>query len=289
MLTFRCWYAAIAILLIPFTLQAQKRNNIWFFGARAGIDFNGPAPVSIPGGLAASFEGSAVIADRTTGALLFYTDGEKAINRNRVTMPGGLGLNGNNSSTQSSLIVPMPGDSMRYYLFTTDAIENNLANGLQYSIVDMRLDGGLGDIARKNVPLAAPVAEKLTGILGCDGRYYWVIVHEWGNNAFRAYKITPNGISSPVISAVGIGHNAFQTYAVGYMKLSPNGRKLAVAITGANMAQLFDFDTRTGNITNPIDLPFPDTTFTYGVEFSPSNALLYVSGFKNVIYQYDIT
>ncbi|MDB5036164.1 MAG: Fibronectin type protein [Chlorobi bacterium] len=289
MLTFRCWYTAIAILLVPFALQAQKRNNIWFFGFRAGIDFNGPTPVNIPGGLASNFEGSAVISDRNTGALLFYTDGERAMNRNRQPMPGGTGLHGNSSSTQSSLIVPMPGDSMKYYLFTIDAAENNLANGLQYSIVDMRLDGGRGDIARKNVPLMAPAAEKVTGMLGCDGRYYWVIAHEWGSNAFRAYKITLNGISSPVISAVGIGHKAYQTYAVGYMKLSPNGRKLAVAITGANVTQLFDFDTRTGNITNPIDLPLPDTTFTYGVAFSPDNSLLYVSGFKNVIYQYDIT
>lgn len=64
-----------------------------------------------------TLEGCATIAD-TTGSLLFYTDGITVWNRNHVPMPNGSGLLGNPSSTQSGIIVPYPGNTDLYYVFT---------------------------------------------------------------------------------------------------------------------------------------------------------------------------
>ncbi len=44
---------------------------------------------------------------------------------------------------KSITIIPRPGDPNKYFLFTIDAVENALSNGLNYSIVDMSKQGGL--------------------------------------------------------------------------------------------------------------------------------------------------
>jgi hypothetical protein len=59
-------------------------------------------------------------------------------------MPNGdlAGESGCNSSVQSTVIVPHPGNSNRYFVFTTDCQENGLNGGLAVNVVDMSLDGG---------------------------------------------------------------------------------------------------------------------------------------------------
>ena len=68
-----------------------------------------------------------------------------------MPIPNGFGSMGNSSSTQSALIVQKPGSNNIYYIFTTDASGGQ--NGFQYSIVDMTLNGGLGDATTINVLL----------------------------------------------------------------------------------------------------------------------------------------
>ena len=80
--------AAYALLLIAplllsiptSTLRAQREINIWYFGQKAGLDFNIPpgtlsSPAEVTTNALASTEGTALATDRNTGALLFYTNG----------------------------------------------------------------------------------------------------------------------------------------------------------------------------------------------------------------------
>jgi hypothetical protein len=71
-------------------------------------------------------------------------------------MPNGEDLLGDISSTESAIIVPWPGDLDRYFIFVVDAQFGE--NGLSYSVVDMKLDCGRGDIVdgQKNIMLEAP-------------------------------------------------------------------------------------------------------------------------------------
>ena len=128
--------------------HAQKEAAIWYFGNNAGLDFNSGAPVPLTDGVLVTDEGCAVISD-TFGNLLFYTDGLSVWNRNHQLMPNGTGLLGDPSSSQSAIVIPQPGSSSIFYVFTVD--KEGRANGLNYSIVDLTLNGGLGDIAIKNV------------------------------------------------------------------------------------------------------------------------------------------
>lgn len=257
-------------------LFAQKEFNNWYFGNFAGLDFNPGAPVPHLDGAMAQQEGCATISDKD-GNLLFYTDGIYVWNRTHVLMPDGSGLLGDPSSTQSAIIVPAPGSNKRYYIFTVD--NNGGANGLNYTVIDMALAGGLGDVVpgKKNVPMTSPVSEKITAAWHVNGVDIWVISHEYGSNKFLSYRLTPSGLNmTPVVSAVGTVHSVLLSnhLASGAIRVSPEGKHLALAIhKPVNQFELYDFDNGTGKISNPVIMQ--DYENAYGVEFSMSGELLY--------------
>jgi hypothetical protein len=74
------------------------------------------------------------------------------------------------------------------------------------------------------------------------------------------------------------------------MKFSPSGARVAVALSGMDLVQLFRFDMRTGVVSSPVSIPSDgNQVVPYGVEFSPDNNLLYVSQYVggNII-QYNL-
>ena len=260
----------------------QSFFNKWYFGSNAGLDFNPGTPVSITGNVN-TVEGSAAISD-ASGNLLFYTDGITAWNANHVVMPNGTGLLGNSSSTQSALIVPNPGNANQYYLFATPTG----LGAFTYSIVDMTLAGGLGDItAVKNVPLHPVSTERATAVRHPNGTDIWIIGHEPDNDVFFAYQLTAAGfVLSPVLSSAGSIHSGGSNY-IGYLKPSHQGDKLAIAIRYLDLFEIFDFDKSTGIVSNAITFPANYPT-SYGVEFSPDDSRLYMSGGLGTAYIYQV-
>src|SRR6188768_434859 len=149
------------IFLISFTASAQHEADKWFFGTFAGLDFFNGSPVVLSGSAMATNEGCATISDNN-GNLLFYTDGITVWNKTHQVMPNGTGLMGGISSTQSSICIPLPGSTTIYYLFTVDEVGG--PNGFRYSIVDMSLQSGLGDVTTKNTLIQNTMTEKLTAV-----------------------------------------------------------------------------------------------------------------------------
>ncbi|MCD4734897.1 MAG: gliding motility-associated C-terminal domain-containing protein, partial [Bacteroidales bacterium] len=248
---------------------------------------NGP-PQLLTDGAMYSIEGCATISDRF-GNLLFYTDGITVYGKNHVQMPEGYGLFGHPSATQAGVIVPIPNDTLKYLIFSVD--EEMKVNGLSYSLVDLSLNNGYGDIKTgyKNINLIPVSTERITAINHKNNFGIWVIVHEWENNRFRSYLVTDQGInpSDYVVSSVGINHDGHVDNGKGYLKVSTAGEKVAVAIQGMNLVQVFDFDNETGILTNPVSLP--DIDNPYGVEFCPENRFLYASERKKRdIHQWDL-
>lgn len=200
-------------------------------------------------------------------------------------------LFGDWSSAQSVLAVPAIEDHSLYYLFTV--AKEAEAHGLTYSVLDITKDNGMGAITLKNIPLLSPSTEQLCAIKHCNGRDIWVISHQWNTNAYYAYLVTPQGISTtPVISYSGRSAAPGVLNAIALMKGSPDGRKIAVSFN-LNGADVSDFDNATGKISNSIDLQVPDNYYskTYGVEFSPNSKLLYVTYYviSDILYQYDVS
>ena len=293
----RKFYFLFSFLFVSIQLFSQKEANNWYFGQKAGITFNSGAPVALTNGQLQTLEGCSSISD-ASGNLLFYTDGIKVWNRNHVVMTNGTNLKGDPSSSQSGIIVPKPGNPNVYYIFTVDmqgglalfagGDADGVSNGFMYSEVDMTLNGGLGDIvvARKNVALKKPTTEGLCAVKHSNGTDIWVVVHGINNTQYSAFLVTAAGVNLvPVNSNVGpsvtVTAGNYGSGSIGYMKISPNGKKIAACHAFENkQLVLSDFNTTTGAVTNPITIGLNlngDSDGPYGVEFSSCNEYLYVS------------
>ncbi|MEO8069547.1 MAG: gliding motility-associated C-terminal domain-containing protein [Flavobacteriales bacterium] len=274
-------------------VTAQLQHSKWLFGFGAGLDFASPTPTPIPGNTINTDEGGASIAD-TNGNLLFYTNGESVRDRNHNEMPNGAGLWGSFSSAQSAIIVPVVGEDSLYYVFTTPAQVNYWGggwNGLSYSVVDMRLNSGLGDVAVKNIQLIGSVTERLTAARHANGRDVWVICHGWDNSSFYAYLVDCIGIHGPIISNAGRSiHNDpgnSHMAAIGCMDVSPQGDRLATTWADINSAwssaariDIHTFNNANGTVSLLDTVSHTQTGLDargYGVHFSPGGTKLYVS------------
>ncbi|MCY7293477.1 MAG: hypothetical protein LH615_14970, partial [Ferruginibacter sp.] len=263
---------------------SQNQNNIWYFGNKAGLNFNTNPPSALNDGVFSHAEGVSSVCD-INGDLLFFTNGMYVWNANRQIMPNGFGLLGNNSSSQI-LIVPKPDDCNIYYIFTTPS--QTFIGTSSYSVVDMRLDNGNGDISNKNIILSELVTERVSATLQSNGLDYWVVFQELGSNNFLSYSVNSSGVNSvPVISSAGLT-NGNADDAVGCMKFSADGRRLCTANElGIKKCQLFDFDNLTGTVSNGFIISDNEG---YGVEFSSDNTKLYISSYsKFKLTQYDLT
>ena len=281
------------ILILSFCLSfaalAQKEANWWYFGNYAGVNFNPATPVGMGNGAIQTLEGCASISDRN-GNLLFYTDGMKSYTRSHTVMTNGNGLLGNSTSSHSGIIVPDPASPTKFYIFT---VPYPPSVGFHYSKVDMTLSSGLGDVMStvKNVRLMNPhpVTDKVTAVAHANGRDYWVVTQRDDNWNLYAFLVTSAGISAtPVVSTVTpAGTGNIPHY--GCMKISPDGKKMAIAHASRQTVQLFNFNNSTGACTNQQAISFSPTQGTflpYGIEFSPNSEYLYVNSYG--VIQYDL-
>lgn len=258
-------------------------ETYWYFGNNAGIKFSGSTATADDKGKLNTTEGVSTIADKD-GNLLFYTDGRKIYDKNGKeisTLAGKDSLAGSNVSTQSAIIVPQPscqGCQSLYYVFTTSDI--NGKRQLSYSVVDIRQNKGQGKVIEQNTILDdAPTTEQLISHFVKKDSTYWVITHDFGTDSIRLRRVTKNGVS--ISKIVEVGSRIDSTFkGEGYIKVSKDGTKFAVAIPGGarNLIELYDFTDSTGAITNKrvIDLgPAPPTV--YGIEFSPDSKTLFAT------------
>lgn len=295
----------IFLLLFSIYASSQGEANNWFFGQNAGINFNSSTPTSITGSLVTN-EGCASFSN-ANGDLLFYTDGTRVWDKTGSIMPNGNNLKGDPSSSQSAIIVPHPDNSNLFYIFTVDAYDfvNDLpSEGFHCYTVDITANGGLGNVLGNPIDLSnglnAQWTEKVTSVKGADCNTFWVI--SLVNNSYYSYKIDSTGlITTPVISTV----NYFANDPRGYLKVSPDGKKLASATftQGTNQGvnfigngdlRLYDFNDVTGKISNNeqklINNP-QNNGVPYGVEFSPNSTKLYTSTFDGTnyrLFQFDL-
>ncbi|MFK7834106.1 MAG: hypothetical protein AB8B52_12605, partial [Winogradskyella sp.] len=331
----------LLILLTSCQVFAQNEASIWYFGRNAGLQFNSEngSVTAITNGQINTLEGCTSIANEE-GVLQFYTDGQTVWSRNHQIMPngnyfGGTGLLGDPSSTSSGLIVPRPERPNQYYIFTVDephhdnaaaypmqytgvytdsngqsapAIDDGFNNGLNYSLVDMNLNGGQGDVvpSEKNIELLTydptdelqiryKCSEKITAVRAEDCSSFWVITHFI--DTFYAFKVTEYGVATdengdaiPVVTSIvgpTVPVEGYRRNALGYIKASPDASKLLVAhygfatSVGGNSpggVYLYDFDNDTGMVSNNIELYSPQNgNSPYGVEFSAENRKAYAT------------
>jgi gliding motility-associated-like protein len=274
----KVWLLAI-YFIVPVLLFSQ--NTLWYFGNKAGLVFpsNNSLPKALLNGQMDTPEGCATFTDVSAG-ITYYSNGENVWLTNGQPVING--FLGDRHATQSAIFLQKPLNADTVYLFTLDADAGS--DGLRYSVlVNGAVVNGL-----KNISLQTGVGERMCVVHHCNNEDAWLLVHGWGNNSFYAYRITGEGIDTiPVVSNVGTVHNGIILNATGYMKVSRQGDKLAVAKMGSGTVELFKFDNINGSVSNAIELS--NISAAYGVEFSPDGTVLYASSASGTLYNFDLT
>ncbi len=279
----RLWIVVFWILtLTTFDSFSQKSEYVWAFGDSAGIDFSSLSnPQPIETGMRS--RGSCVSIADTNGNLLFYAN-------TRASTPGyttvvydfqnHLMSNGINIAGigwyRELIIVPVIDSSKKFYLFSVD---DNINIGLYYSVIDLNLNNGLGEVSRKNVKINSLWIASINGIKHANGRDWWIFMRTTQNNyddKYYKYLVTPIGIDSIQPQPIGTGSGtAFIEF-----KWNKRGDRLAM-VNFDGLIELYDFDRCSGMLSNPVTVrqqvmvsPVP---CLWSCEFSASGNFLYVS------------
>ena len=293
----------ILLILISFVFLetlAQKEDRIWIFGDHGGIDFNDTGNVF---SFYSPLQGTIVkytiasISDKG-GDLLFYAAADRfafqgvyVYNRTGALMQNGDSLEGHPAQTQGLLILPFPGDSLHYYIFSK--MQHNSQINLYYTVVDMSLDGGLGGVVQKNIRLTTDsITQRLTAVKHANGRDWWLIQQRWDQDEYLVYLISPSGIQGPSRQAVGTPDSKYMT--VGQSRFSRSGERF-VSVSPNCQIDLLDFDRCSGMFSNYRRIGkyvFSPENSYLGCEFSPDEQILYVANSypypAKFVYQYDL-
>jgi gliding motility-associated-like protein len=286
---------------------AQGEDNVWIFGDSLGIDFNSSSPAITNANINRPHGGSASVSD-ANGQLLFYTDGLSVWDRTHNVM-----ANGNISQAigaasyfvgirQNTLIVPYPENAGKYILFTLGGVWNNgliLGGHLHYSVVDMTLNGGYGDViaGQNSILIDSGYNGGLTATQG-DQCNIWLVSRKLSE--YHAFEVTSSGINTtPTVSTFPNLPQQNSLLVSSCFKFSPDGSRM-VANTGeawqGNLnVKLYNFNKSNGSLSAQ-KLLLTDAYQQAEHAFSPDGTKLYVaitptvgSGICDALIQFDLS
>lgn len=299
------------IVGISNAIGQQKHDYNWLMGAppndsieKVGgthINFNFTPPTLSFFNIPFGFLANSSVSD-AEGNLLFYSNGCYVANRQHQIMPNGDSLNyglyysdfcadGNSGypAHQGILTLPWPDDPERYAIlhYRTGDTGNGIHAELLYSLVDMTLDKGLGDVTLKNQLLAqAFYSSTLTAVRHGNGRDWWIVAPIYHTKLYYTFLFSPEGFSGPYLHSFGQIWTFFQGGSQDCF--STDGSKFIRMAPGLWGCQITDFDRCTGQFGNVVNLYFPgDTIQSNGCAVSPNNRYLYVSAYTK-LYQFDL-
>jgi hypothetical protein len=273
------------------TCTSGRENSIWNFFNHvensSGFDFNSgnwqiQNQNNTPPG---SNHCKTTICDEA-GNMLFTSNGVGVFDSNLNLLPNGGNILGHTSASYGNLFMKKPGSLSEYYLFTSDAHENNYALGLRYSIIDKNLNNGLGDVTEiKNELIELTQAENFACIQHCNAKDFWLVFADLGENVFKAYLVDENGISSiPVVTPITdlFGESAWYYRIV----VSPKGDQIG------HMDDIYNFDAENGIFEHFCTFPISEPYIPWSSAFSPNGKKYYLIRSFNIltdICQYDIS
>ncbi|MEI6062634.1 MAG: PKD domain-containing protein, partial [Bacteroidota bacterium] len=265
---------------------SQKEANNWYFGFQQAVNFATGNPALVPNSAMNADYGSTSLSD-SLGNLLFYSNGQVVFDRNNLMMPHGDNLLSNDLATSPCVAFQKPGDQNQYYLFTVSgSTVDKKGPCVNYSIVDMRLNSGSGDIIASKKNIAVPAADSAFQTIGAVKHgsldAYWLIVRNHGiPNQFLSFLVDATGVNqTPVTSPCTIYYSASSLSQSEIIKISPNGKYVLYASRNQNSGnygdvELYNFDNITGQLS--LALLFNTGERNTGAEFSANSEYLYMS------------
>ncbi len=314
----------ILLFFIPCLGYAQvvldaKRDNIWSMGnthaptTRTLLDFSKPS-------IQLSSAYTPINTFLTNGSvccpygnLLFYTNGWSVCDSTNQVMPNGDSLSlgdafnllysgwYGNVIPQGVLVLPKPDNPNQFIIFH-EALDlndlgvepNPLVPGLMYSVVDMTLNNGKGDVLAKNQRLIKDTLYTggLTAVRHANGRDWWILVPAFYKPGFFRILLNPNGMHVYTQSIPGLPYG--ENNEGGMSVFSPDGHKyIRVSNYSYQMPfrfEIYSFDRCSGLLSDYTNLEgwIPGNTAAMPfVSVSSNSRYLYV-GTSYIINQYDL-
>ncbi len=283
----------------------SQYERVWVFGGNNGLNFANGRVDTFSSGINFGFGEAAASVCDANGQLLFSTEGSLVWDRDFALMPNGKNLTGLSlydtvsmtaSASQGTAIASVPYSPNKYYVFSlVQNEEAGNAGKLYYSVVNMELNGGKGDIEpdKKGIFIGQGFTEHMAVVAG-DRCNMWVVLAvrtNTGQQQFRGFEITENGVDTvSVNSNTGIAAGTVSSMFIGAICFSPDRKKMAIGrmAVGGGSLELYDFDAATGVISSPKVLT-PQRLAHYGVCFSEDNTKLYANNVTVGIDQFDIS
>jgi gliding motility-associated-like protein len=269
-------------------IYAQGENNNWCFSGKIGLTFN-TAPPS-PFLDSTRFKGASI--SDAAGNLLFYVSDSTVRDKNHNIMPNGQGLSFDSVSIiHKVIIIQSPTNNNQYYIVFSG--NGHSWNKAYYSLVDMTLNNGLGDVVpgQKKITITTAVGAEMACVpisRGCDG--YWVILHDMVSKNYKAFKLSVNSLFTDSVISVGLQYSNQTTLPS--ICMSADGSRL-VRTTMQIFHNYYDgtietasFNTATGVLSN---FQYIETTMEWASHpiFSPDGSKLYVVEYPR-LYQYNM-
>ncbi len=279
-------------LTTPF-LCAQKQTYNWAFGDNVGLtwqqdkirSFQGKGVngnpdkmlENMPGAFKTSIsnlEGVFSISDKD-GNLLFYSNG--------VIIWNGAGnliyskLGGGDSSAQSGIVVPYPGDEKKYICI---GIDQQWANKMNCVVVqaDSPSDVKVLNQAVRFSGYSGTLSESVSSVVHSNGIDWWIVAPGAGSTGpvyLNAWLVTPQGVQSSApakITPAGLNFENGRNGTMGYFKFTPDGKHFVWCTALEKKIVYGDFNNSTGAFSNIRYL----SKAGYGVEFSANQEYVYV-------------
>ena len=271
-------------------------GRVWYFADHIEMDFHSDPPTFSRGTcfeaginpqLDFGDEGTVLGYDED-GEILLYSNGRHVWNKNQQLMPNGDDVfDWTQISNTQNLLLRHPGQPHLFYLFISGDGTRFKPN-LEYVLVDMNLDGGLGDVTGQRGTMLYNSTEKVTAVRHCNGRDYWILGHENGSRRFAIALFDEAGLHPAQFQNVGLGNfmtNGTTGSVTGVLKANSQGDRLVMCTTphsndDSTHVQLFRFDPSSGLISDPVLVRWggPWGIQNYGAAFSPDGNRLYITG-----------
>ncbi|MBL0128959.1 MAG: gliding motility-associated C-terminal domain-containing protein [Flavobacteriales bacterium] len=276
------------VLLALTATEVQCQLSTWLLRSGNGeihtLDLTAGSPILGPLIPTYGWGGSEDINLMTNaaGGILFTSavgtnDKVEVRNAAMVTMPNGTGLIAN-SSSQASAISPRPCHPSQYYIIH----HNTATHKSYYSVVDMALVGGLGDVAEKNVLFGTNMGEGLAVSHRLQSGCRWLFGFSVDGNKYvlKRALITATSIGEPEPIDTITGFDASDWHST--LKLNPANDRLVLSLpnmVSPNTADvaLWSLDLESGTVGDAEFIALSDDPIV-GIEFSPSGDYLYFVG-----------
>lgn len=212
------------------------------------------------------------------------------------------------------ILVPKTKANNQYYKFHTNIFSKESFGGstpiffppsMGYELVDSEAINEFGEVGKvlekKTIRKANPISVKLAATQHKNQEDYWVLVHEWNNNTFVAYKLTEKGITDSTKTNIGstfkwilqsvVNDTSLPNYNnFGQMKISPAGDMVALTMFAEKAIEVFSFNNSTGQLgcfrRYDLSSAMGADEYLYGIEISPNGRFVYVSSQKKIIEPY---